>query len=155
VVPGGRSRQESVAAALDAIPAGVDLVLVHDAVRPFVPKDRIDAVIEAVRAFGAAALAVSVTDTLRRNGDSVFGETVPRHGLYRMQTPQGFRVDWFLAAHRAARSEGFEETDDVALVQRLGKSVRVVEGSPANIKVTTPDDWRLAQALWRHLSDEI
>ena len=154
VVPGGRTRQESVAAALEAVPNGVDLVLVHDAVRPFVPTDRIDAVIEAVRTFGAAALAVKVTDTLRRCADSIFGDTVSRQGLYRMQTPQGFRKDWFLEAHRAARQEGFEETDDVALVQRLGKSVRIVEGSAANMKVTTPEDWKLAQALWHHLSIE-
>lgn len=154
VVPGGRSRQESVAAALDAVPSGVDLVLVHDGVRPFVPADRIDAIIEAIRTYGAAALAVPVSDTLRKSIDSVFGETVSRDGLYRMQTPQGFRLEWFLEAHHAAKEERFEETDDVALVQRLGRSVHIVEGSPANMKVTTPDDWELAQALWRHLSTE-
>ena len=151
VVPGGNSRQESVANALNSVPSGVDLVLVHDAVRPFLSPEKLDNVIDAVIECGAAALALPVDDTLRRSADSVFGETVSRSGLYRMQTPQGFRTDWFVEAHRAAREAGFQETDDVALVQRLGYLVHIVEGSPANMKVTTVEDWDFAEVLFSGL----
>lgn len=148
VVSGGGSRQASVAAALDAAPEDADIVMIHDAVRPFVPGDRIDAVLEAAERCGAAALAVPVADTLRRGDGDVFGATVDRAGLYRMQTPQAFSRDWFVEAHDAARSAGYEETDDAALVQRTGRAVAIVTGSRYNIKVTTPDDWALAEALW-------
>ncbi len=148
VGPGGATRQASVSAALEAVPPGVDVILVHDAVRPFVESAVIAAVIAAVRAGGAAALAVPVVDTLRRGVGFHFGETVPREGLYRMQTPQGFRRDWFEAAHAQARQHGFLATDDVDLVQRTGRNVRIVAGSPANIKITTQEDWELAQRFW-------
>lgn len=148
VVAGGASRQDSVGAALGALPSSVDIVLVHDAVRPFVPADRISAIVQEVRKYGAAALAISLSDTLRKGSDGAFGATVPRSGLYRMQTPQGFRRDWFEDAHKKAQQEAYQETDDVALVQRLGHPVRIVPGASTNIKITTPDDWQLAQALW-------
>ncbi len=148
VVRGGESRQASVGAALDAAPADTKIVLVHDAARPFVPASCIEAVVDAARKQGGAALALAETDTLRRAADHLFGEAVDRSGLYRMQTPQAFRRTWFVEAHRAARTEGFVATDDVALVQRIGRPVALVEGSPMNIKVTTPQDWKLAQALW-------
>lgn len=154
VVAGGSSRQDSVASAMTALPEFVDIVLVHDAVRPFLPADRITAVIDAVRECGAAALAVPVSDTLR-GGDGVwFGSAVPRAGLYRMQTPQGFRRDWFEEAHRKTHADGFQDTDDVALIQRLGHAVRIVEGTTANIKITTPADWELARALWENARAE-
>lgn len=170
VVEGGKTRQDSVRNALRAVPKPVRVVLVHDGVRPFVPSDRVDAVVEAVRATGAASLAVPVADTLRRgraaeakppdakagppdadapsDGAVQFGETVDRDSLFRMQTPQGFRRDWLEKAHRVAREQGFIATDDVELVQRLGHDVTCVEGSAYNIKITTPTDWTLAQALW-------
>lgn len=151
VVKGGRSRQQSVAAALDAAADTADVVLVHDAVRPFLAPDRIDAVIDAVEEHGAAALAIPAKDTLRRVRDGAFAETVPREELFRMQTPQGFRTDWFVEAHSSARRENIEATDDVALVERLGATVRLVDGSALNFKVTTSEDWVLAQALWHHL----
>lgn len=154
VVSGGASRQDSVGAALDAAPAGTDVVLVHDAVRPFLAADRIDAVLDAVASDGAAALALPVVDTLRRGNDGDFGATVPREGLFRMQTPQGFRIDWFSEAHTAARRDGYRETDDVALVQRLGHAVKIVAGSALNFKVTTPADWTLARALWNQQAVE-
>lgn len=149
VVPGGDSRQASVAAALAVLPETVEIVLVHDAVRPFLSGEHVTALIEAVRECGAAALAVGVTDTLRLGADEYFERTIPRSGLYRMQTPQGFRRDWFDDAHRSARQAGYRETDDVALVQRMGHEVRIVDGSSTNIKITTDADWELAQALWQ------
>lgn len=150
VVAGGSTRQESVRAALAAVPPTVDVVLVHDAVRPFVEARHLVAVIEAVRAKGAAALALPVVDTMRYGAKTGFGETVSREGLYRMQTPQGFRRDWFEDAHNKAGQQDVQATDDVELVQRLGRQVQIVVGSPRNIKITTPEDWELAQLLWPH-----
>jgi len=155
VVAGGSSRQESVAAALDVLPDSVNIVLVHDAVRPFLPSDRITAVIDAVREHGAAALAIPLTDTLRRGANGIFGRSMDRSELYCMQTPQGFRRDWFEEAHERARQEGYSATDDVALVERLGREVRMVEGTSTNIKITTPADWALAKALWESEQAEI
>ena len=148
VVSGGGDRQSSVRHALRAVPDPVDIVLVHDAARPFVAAAQVLAVIQAVRADGAASLAVPVADTLRRGDEGRLGETVPREGLYRMQTPQGFRREWLERAHRRASSGDVAATDDVALVQQLDHEVIPVPGSRRNFKITTPDDWALAQALW-------
>lgn len=151
IVDGGASRQASVRRALRAVPASVDIVLVHDAVRPFLRSDALTRLIDVVRETGAAALAIPVADTLRRaagGSRGAFGETVPRSDLYRMQTPQGFRRDWLEAAHQRAMDEAEFATDDVELVQRLGHAVRRVEGHAQNFKITTPDDWVLAQRLW-------
>jgi 2-C-methyl-D-erythritol 4-phosphate cytidylyltransferase len=146
-VAGGASRQASVAAALRAVPEDIEMVLVHDAVRPFVQPERIEAVVAAAREHGGASLALPVADTLRRADDGeTFGETVARDGLYRMQTPQGFRRAWLDEAHEQA--EGRPATDDVELVQRQGRSVRVVGGDVRNFKITTPDDWAFARQLW-------
>lgn len=156
VVAGGNSRQASVGSAMKAVPESTELVLVHDAVRPFVPLHCIDAVVHSALRHGAASLAVQATDTLRRGDGAQFGPTVDRSDLYRMQTPQAFRRSWFEEAHRVARNDEVRETDDVALVQRLGRSVAIVQGSTINIKVTTADDWRMAQALWAHdIDDEV
>ncbi|MDX1548213.1 MAG: 2-C-methyl-D-erythritol 4-phosphate cytidylyltransferase [Rhodothermales bacterium] len=152
VIEGGETRQASVRAALAAVPAAVEVVLVHDAVRPFLEPERLSAVIGAVREYGAAALAIPAVDTLRKGQGGRFGETVPREGLLRMQTPQGFRKDWFEAAHTQAAADGYTATDDVDLVQRLGRPVQIVPGSPRNMKITTPGDWELAQILWEHWS---
>lgn len=155
VVGGGDSRQASVRLALRAVPADVAVVLVHDAVRPFVTSTAIEAVIDAVRQRGAAALAVPVADTLRRGIDDTFEETVPRTGLYRMQTPQGARRALFEAAHRQAARDGLGATDDVELVQQLGHDVHIVPGSARNFKITTPEDWTLAQQLWPHWAEDV
>lgn len=149
VVSGGESRQASVRHALRAVPAPVEVVLVHDAVRPFVSASQIRRVVEGVREHGAAALAVPVADTLRKAHDDVFGETVSREDLYRMQTPQGFRRAWLEEAHReAAENESPQVTDDVALVQRTDREVQLIRGSRRNFKITTQGDWHLAQQLW-------
>jgi 2-C-methyl-D-erythritol 4-phosphate cytidylyltransferase len=153
VVSGGESRQESVRLALRATPAAADVILVHDAVRPFVTPDAIETVIDAVRRRGAAALAVPLADTLRRGTDDTFEETVPRTDLYRMQTPQGARRSLFEAAHRHAAREGFIATDDVELVQHLGHDVHIVTGSARNFKITTSEDWALAQQLWPYWTE--
>lgn len=147
VVEGGATRQQSVARGLDALPPEVEIVLVHDAVRPFVGQPLVGRVVDAVRTYGAAVPAIAVTDTLRQAASAFFGETVPRDGLYRVQTPQGFRRDWLEQAHAHAEREA-AATDDAHLVQALGHPVRLVEGDARNVKLTTPDDWALARALW-------
>ena len=148
VTAGGRTRQDSEGRGLDAVPAGTEIVLVHDAVRPFVADGTSAAVIEATRADGAAALAVPVADTLRRAAGDAFGETVAREGLWRMQTPQAARLDWLHEAHAAAARDGFAGTDEVALLMRAGRRVRLVEGDARNLKLTHPEDWALAEVLW-------
>ena len=149
VVAGGATRQASVGHALDAVEEA-GLVLVHDAVRPFIALDRIAAVVEAAREVGAAALAVPVADTLRRADGAPldFGETVDRAGLWRMQTPQAARLSTLRASHAAASADGFVGTDEVEVMQRAGHRVRLVEGDARNLKLTHPPDWSLAEALW-------
>ncbi|MDA0684465.1 MAG: 2-C-methyl-D-erythritol 4-phosphate cytidylyltransferase [Bacteroidetes bacterium] len=153
VVPGGETRQDTVREAIEALPDGVDVVLIHDAVRPFVRMSRVSAVIETTRLHGASSLALSITDTVRRiagepDGEIIFGETVPREELVRVQTPQGFRPEWLRKAHDAADKAGIHATDDVDLVQRQGHRVFPVTGSVMNIKITTPEDWDTANRYW-------
>ncbi len=147
VVTGGATRQASVAAGVRALSARVEVVLVHDAVRPFVTQAVIASVTDTARRHGAAAAAVPVADTLRQGGTGpLFGETVPREGLWAMQTPQAARRDWLLRA--AANAAGFVATDEVGLLQHAGYPVRIVEGDARTVKITRPADWRLAEALW-------
>lgn len=144
VVAGGSDRQASVAAALSALPADCDVVLVHDAARPLVSRDVIDRVIAAA-GNGPVTAAVPVHETIKRvNGDLV-EETLDRSTLWSIQTPQGFPRALLDAAHQAAGTE--RATDDCVLVERLGVNVRVVPGAPENIKITTPADLPVA-ALW-------
>ena len=145
VVTGGAMRRASVEAALEAVPEAARVVLVHDAVRPFVPLRLLDDVISAARAHGAAVPAVPVADTLRRADGETFGETVDRDGLYAVQTPQGFAADLLRRAFAAVPDA---TTDDAALVAALGHAVRLVPGDRRNVKLTTPDDLALARALW-------
>lgn len=146
VVAGGASRAASVARGLAALPDHVDIVLVHDAVRPFVSSDLISRVAAAVRAHGAAAAAVRVSDTLRRGSGDRFAESVERDGMWAMQTPQGARRGLLNAAY-AARGDA-APTDEAGLLALAGIPVAIVEGDTRNVKVTTPTDWALARALW-------
>jgi 2-C-methyl-D-erythritol 4-phosphate cytidylyltransferase len=152
VVAGGDSRQASVHAALKVVPEDVDVVLIHDAVRPFVRMSSVQRVIDQTRLSGAASLALAISDTVRRieskEGEVLFGDTVPREELVRVQTPQGFRTKWLVKAHRQALAEGSESTDDVQLVQKLGHPVVPVAGSAMNMKITTPEDWEAAMRYW-------
>lgn len=145
VVGGGPDRQASVAAGLEALPP-VEWILVHDGVRPFVSADLIRRVLEATRRWGAAVPALAVTDALKESDGRVVHGTAPRLGLYAVQTPQGFGAELLREAHRRAEG-GPQATDDAELVERLGRSVAVVPGDPANIKITTPDDLALADRI--------
>ena len=147
VVAGGPTRQASVSNGVAALPPAVGLVVVHDAVRPFVSRAVVSRVVEAARVGGAAAAAVPVADTLRQGGAGpLFGETVPRDGLWAVQTPQAARRDWL--ARAAANAGRTVATDEVGLLQAAGYPVRIVEGDARNVKLTRPSDWRLAEALW-------
>ncbi|MEE9197449.1 MAG: 2-C-methyl-D-erythritol 4-phosphate cytidylyltransferase, partial [bacterium] len=147
VVAGGAERQDSVAAGLEALGPEVDLVVVHDGVRPFVTEAMIADVVEAARAAGAAVAAIPVAETVKRVADGVVVETVSRDGLYRVQTPQAFRREVLAGALERARAEGVVGTDEAALVERFGRPVRVVAGSAVNLKVTSPEDWSLAESI--------
>jgi 2-C-methyl-D-erythritol 4-phosphate cytidylyltransferase len=148
LAPGGRERFESVANALALLNPDVEYVAVHDAVRPCVTAEQIDAAFGAVRAHGAAVLAARVTETVKRVDDKFrIRETVPREGLWLAQTPQVFRRDWLQDAYARRGELGQAITDDAQLVEAAGHPVHVVEGSPTNIKITTRDDLLLAEAI--------
>lgn len=150
IVEGGEHRQNSVAnalAALDAAPE--DIILVHDAVRPFVDDEIIDGVIEAVKKYDAAIAGVPAVDTVKqvdRTADgAVVLATVPRERMVMAQTPQGFRFGLLKKAFDEATADGFLGTDEASLIERAGGSVHVVMGSPRNMKITTPGDLELAE----------
>jgi 2-C-methyl-D-erythritol 4-phosphate cytidylyltransferase len=143
---GGPRRQDSVRAGLHTI-APREFVVVHDGARPMVTPALIEAGVEAARQTGAAAAAVPVIDTLKESdGHAIVRRTVPRDGLWAVQTPQVFRYQLLLRAHNAATDD---VTDDCALVEAIGVPVKLYPGSAANLKVTTPDDLAIADALLR------
>ncbi|WP_114860150.1 bifunctional 2-C-methyl-D-erythritol 4-phosphate cytidylyltransferase/2-C-methyl-D-erythritol 2,4-cyclodiphosphate synthase [Azospirillum brasilense] len=152
-VVGGASRQDSVRNGLEALAdSAPGLVLIHDAARPLIDAGTIDAVIAALDTHPAALAAVPVADTLKRGEDGLVAGTVDRSGLWRAQTPQGFRFPDILAAHRAAA--GLELTDDAAVAERARLPVALVPAREENFKVTTPDDLtRATRALDSALSD--
>ncbi|AWJ91283.1 bifunctional 2-C-methyl-D-erythritol 4-phosphate cytidylyltransferase/2-C-methyl-D-erythritol 2,4-cyclodiphosphate synthase (plasmid) [Azospirillum baldaniorum] len=152
-VAGGASRQDSVRNGLEALAdSAPGLVLIHDAARPLIDAGTIDAVIAALDTHPAALAAVPVADTLKRGEDGLVAGTVDRSGLWRAQTPQGFRFPEILAAHRNAA--GLELTDDAAVAERAGLPVALVPAREENFKVTTPDDLtRATRAFDSALSD--
>lgn len=145
IVPGGARRQDSVRAGLEAL-AGVEIVVVHDGARPLVAPELVARVVEAARASGAAICAIPARDTIKEVDQGEVTRTLDRRRLWLAQTPQAFRLDLLLEAHRAFEGEA---TDDAAMVEALGHVVRVVEGDPHNVKVTTPEDLRLLESLIR------
>ena len=151
VVEGGAERFDTIALALAAVLPEVDHVAVHDAARPCLTAEQVSAVFAAAVEHGAALLAVPVADTLKRVGtDGRTVATVPRAGLYGAQTPQVFRRDLLEAAYAARESllaAGTAITDDAQLVEALGHPCMVVPGSAMNLKITTPDDLKLAAAI--------
>jgi 2-C-methyl-D-erythritol 4-phosphate cytidylyltransferase len=149
-VEGGEHRQNSVANAMAKIvadPAG--LILVHDAVRPFVTPEIITDVIAAAQKHGAAIAGWPAVDTVKqvdRTADgAVIKATIPRAGVVMAQTPQGFRYDILKKAFDDAAADGFLGTDEASLIERAGLPVAVVMGSARNIKITTPADMELAE----------
>ncbi|MDQ6649922.1 MAG: 2-C-methyl-D-erythritol 4-phosphate cytidylyltransferase [Actinomycetota bacterium] len=149
VVPGGASRQASVARALAELGPDVDVVLVHDAARPLAPSELADAVAAAVQGGAEAVVpALRVADTVKRvDATDRVVETLARDDLRAVQTPQGFRRHVLADAHEAALLDGHDATDDAGLVERLGAAVRVIAGSEEAFKVTRPTDLVLAEVL--------
>jgi 2-C-methyl-D-erythritol 4-phosphate cytidylyltransferase len=146
VVAGGVVRQSSVRAGLEAFSSLPDIVLVHDAVRPFVRRDTVREVIRMAGEYGGAVVGVRVTDTIKEgNRSGYYTRTLSRESLWSVQTPQGFRYRLLMRAHREAEKSGFLGTDDASLVERLGRRVKIVEGDPGNTKITTLQDLRMAK----------
>jgi 2-C-methyl-D-erythritol 4-phosphate cytidylyltransferase len=146
---GGRERTESVANGLEDLPDEVNIVLVHDAARPFVSSAMIDRVIAEARQGHGAVAALPVVDTLKEvDDDGRVVRTVERSRLWRAQTPQGFPRELIEHAHSRARSEHVVATDDAALFERLGLPVVVVRGSERAMKITDEDDFARADALF-------
>ncbi|WP_207713022.1 2-C-methyl-D-erythritol 4-phosphate cytidylyltransferase [Desulfofundulus sp. TPOSR] len=148
VVSGGERRQDSVRKGLEALPAEAEIVLVHDGARPLVGVEELVAVASEAARWGAATLAVPVKDTVKEAGtDGFVVRTLPREVLWLTQTPQGFKCSLLREAHRRAEAEKISATDDASLVEALGHRVKLVPGSYRNIKITTPEDLAVAEAL--------
>ena len=146
IVTGGRTRRESVEAGVKALNESVEIVLIHDAARPFISERIITDVIESVKIHGAAAAALRVTDTVRYGEKGHFTNTVSRKGLYAMQTPQGFKYRLLRNAFCQAGMSA-DITDDVALMNHIGQEVHIIQGDHSNIKITTQSDWEWAKRM--------
>lgn len=149
IVAGGRERQDSVRRGLDALDDKTELVAVHDAARPLVTMEEVEAVLAAARDKGAATLGVPVKDTIKRVEGDLVKETLPRSELFAVHTPQAFHRRVLADAHQRSLEEGGLGTDDASLVEWAGVPVAMVEGRYTNLKITTPDDLVIAEALWK------
>ena len=150
LIEGGSERADTVQRALSRVRADVDFVAVHDAARPLLAAEWIDAVFRAAEKTGAAIPATPISSTLKRVApDGHIVQTVPREGLWAAQTPQVFRRQLLLDAY--AQRGDFQPTDEAQLVERLGHPISVVECSPMNLKITSAEDLHMAQALVDHL----
>lgn len=145
-ITGGAERQHSIANALATLAGAPDLVLVHDAARPCVSRALVERVIAKALEHGAAIPALPINETVKRvDADGVIAQTVPRASLHAAQTPQGFERELLRRAYNHAAATGITATDDSSLVEALGHAVHVVDGEPANIKITVPDDFTRAE----------
>lgn len=148
VVPGGKTRADSVRNCLARIDARCRIVLVHDGGRPFIDRQTITGAVKAARKYGAAVVAVGETDTVKvadKNGS--VAKTLDRSRVFRAQTPQAFRRDLICKAYSYCRARGKSVTDDSGAVEMLGHKVKIVQGSYRNIKITTRDDLKTAEAM--------
>ena len=148
IVPGGAQRQDSVQAGLEAVSPNAEFVMVHDAARPFVTKELIDTVLAAAEISDAAVCGAPCSDSLKEVGeDGLVVRTIDRSHLWTVQTPQIFRTQLLRDAYGAALATGAVFTDDTAVVEAMGHPVRIVLYHGINLKVTTPSDWKLAEAF--------
>ncbi len=147
ITAGGKRRQDSVRAGIEAVEGGCDYILVHDGVRPFVNLETIKTSIEAIKNERAVITAVPAKDTVKKvNEKGYVTKTYERSLLWLVQTPQVFRYDDIRNAHKKAEAEGWDEvTDDAMLMEKLGIPVKIIQGSDENIKVTTPHDLEYAE----------
>lgn len=149
IVLGGMRRQDSVRKGLEALPGKSALVLIHDAARPFIDARAVSSVVSQARRAGAAVVAVPVKATIKKVAGRTVKETVRREGLWEAQTPQAFDRETIIEAHRRFGRESV--TDDAMLAEKLGVRPKIVEGSYFNIKVTTPEDMVVAEAIAKEL----
>jgi 2-C-methyl-D-erythritol 4-phosphate cytidylyltransferase len=148
IVPGGASRQQTVSLALAEAPSSTEIVVVHDAVRPFVTTELIHMSVAAARKSGAAILGIPSVDTVKQVERQMILGTIPRERIVLAQTPQAFQYDVIKEACERAEVDGYEGTDEASLVERLGGSVTVLMGSDRNIKITKPSDLPLARLFF-------
>ena len=147
---GGARRQDSVRRGLSRLDKDCEVAVIHDGARPLVSPDLIDRCVELALKEGAAVVGVPVRDTIKAVSKSrKIDSTPPRDSLWEIHTPQAFRVEIIREAHLRAEQEGIEATDDAMLVERLGKTVAVLEGERSNLKITTPEDFLFAEAMIR------
>ncbi len=147
VVAGGKQRQDSVFAGLQALKGETEMVAVHDGVRPFISDNKLKEVIDAALKFGAAILAAPPRDTIKIEKSGFVEKTPSRDKLWCVQTPQVFKYDLLHNAYVKAFEHGVYHTDDSALVERLGWPVKIVEGDEENIKITVPLDLKIAESI--------
>ena len=147
VVAGGSSRQESVENGLNALSKKVKLAAIQDGARPLITGELIDRTVRAAHSYGAAAPAIPVKDTIKVVSGSIVSETPDRSTLRAVQTPQVFDIDLLRGALKKAKDDNAAITDDCSAVERLGMSVRIVEGDERNLKITTPMDLHIANLL--------
>jgi 2-C-methyl-D-erythritol 4-phosphate cytidylyltransferase len=151
IIPGGSSRQESVSRLLERVPEDTQLVLIHDGARPLITPELLKQAIAETLVWKATVLAVPVKDTIKSANDTLqIEKTISRDRLWAIQTPQTFERSVIREAHQRASQEGFIGTDDAALVERLGVQVKIVMGSYDNIKITTPEDLVIGEALLKN-----
>ncbi len=150
IVAGGAERQSSVAAALAACTARPRIMVVHDAARPLLHPDGLAEMLDRAATVPAQIMAVPVKDTIKIVRDGMVADTPAREALWAAQTPQVFHVNLLDAAYAAAAAEEFTGTDCASLVERLGVPVAVFMGSPENLKLTTPEDFAVAEAMLAH-----
>lgn len=147
IIPGGKERQDSVYNALKFVKKDT-LVLIHDGVRPFIPDDLVMRLLSEMKGFDGVVPALPVKETLKKvDANRLVTSTVKREGLWSIQTPQVFPFKVIKEAYDKAYEEGFYATDDATLVERIGGKIKVIEGSPFNIKVTTPEDLEIVEFL--------
>ena len=145
IIPGGKRRQDSVKNGIDSLSKNVDVVVIHDGVRPFVTREMVEESIRSAIRFQAVVFGMPVRDTIKMaNPDGTILKTLDRESLWQIQTPQTFQVNLIKEAYSQATEDGFIGTDDASLVERLGVKVHILLGSYTNIKITTPEDLILA-----------
>lgn len=155
IVIGGKRRQDSVANGLKMVSNQAEIVLVHDGARPLVTHEIIERSIEGAFKYDAVITAVRVKDTIKvADNNGFICDTPERKSLWAVQTPQVFKKELLVEAYKKARDFNIEATDDAMLVERLGYTVRIIEGSYENIKITTPEDIAVAEAILRYREKE-
>lgn len=150
LVQGGRRRQDSVFKGLQALPSETQVVIIHDGARPLVTPDLIERAVAEMKRWPAVVVGVPVKDTIKMTSpDGLIEQTLDRPRLWAVQTPQVFKPDLLMRAHRQAKVDKFWGTDDASLVERIGYSIKVIMGSEENVKITTPIDMVTAEGILR------